>query len=61
MEMFLEIVALMGLLSVAIIAYVVGLIVAVVTEELLLGGAAFVGVIAAAYYFWKHLSITVAS
>jgi hypothetical protein len=61
MEIFLEVIALMGLLSVAIIAYIVGLVVAMVTEELLLGGAAFVGVVVVAYYFWQYLSTTVAS
>lgn len=58
MEMLLEGIALIGLLSVAIMAYVIGLIVAVVTEEMLLGGAAFAAVIAAAYYFWQALSIS---
>lgn len=61
MEMLLEGVVLLGLLSVAIMAYLAGLIVAIVTEELLLGGAAFAAVITAAYYFWQALSISTMS
>lgn len=61
MEMLLEGLVLLGLLSVAIMAYLAGLVVAIVTEELLLGAAAFAAVITAAYYFWQALSISTMS